>query len=108
MAGFLQDLRHTLRMLARAPGFVAVVVLTLAVGIGANTAIFSVVRGVLLRPLPFPDSDRIVRIYDHWNNTPQGAVSVPELVDYRAQLQQIQQISAYDQSTGNLTGVGTH
>src|SRR5215831_296690 len=107
MAGFLQDLRHTLRMLARAPVFVAVVVLTLAIGIGANTAIFSVVRGVLLRPLPFPGSDRIVRIYDHWNHVPAGAVSVLELVDYRAQLNQIQQISGYDYSGGNLTGGGT-
>jgi hypothetical protein len=109
MAGLLQDLRHTLRMRARPPGFVAVVVLTLAIGIGANTAIFSVVRGVLLRPLPFADSSRIVRIYDHWNHNhlPRGPVSVPELVDYRAQLQQIQQISAYVESGGNLTGGGT-
>src|SRR5262245_19958460 len=81
----LTDLRHALRVLARSPGFTLVIVVTLAVGIGANTAIFSVVRGVLLRPLPYRDPDRLVRIYDHWNQFPAAAVSVPEVVDYTAQ-----------------------
>jgi putative ABC transport system permease protein len=107
MSGFLQDLRHTMRMLLRAPGFVAVVVLTLAIGIGANTAIFSVVRSVLLRPLPFPESGRIVRIFDHWNQSPRGSVSVPEILDFRVQVDQLQQISAYIYSGGNVTGDGT-
>ena len=107
MSGFLQDLRHTMRMLLRAPGFVAVVVLTLAIGIGANTAIFSVVRSVLLRPLPYPESGRIVRLFDHWNQFPRGSVSVPEMFDYRAQVEHVQQISAYVFAGGNLTGDGT-
>ena len=106
MSGLVSDLRHTLRMLARAPGFVAVVVLTLAIGIGANTAIFSVVRGVLLRPLPYPESNRIVRVFDHWNQFPRGSVSVPELFDYRAQLEHVREISAYVYQGGNLTGDG--
>ena len=59
-----QDLRYSIRMLVSKPGFTAVVLLPLALGIGANSAIFSVVNTVLLRPLPFKDPDRIVRIYE--------------------------------------------
>jgi len=106
MSGLLRDVRHALRVLARAPGLVTVVALTLAIGIGANTAIFSVVRGVLLRPLPYPQSDRLVRVFDHWNLFPRGSVSVPELFDYRAQLTQLEQVSAYINASGNLTGDG--
>ena len=67
MSGVLQDLRFAVRQVRKAPGFAAVAVITLALGIGANTAIFSVVNGVLLRSLPFPDSDRLVRV---WHTPP--------------------------------------
>jgi putative ABC transport system permease protein len=85
MRSLLQDIRYALRMLARNPSFTFVVVLTLALGIAANTAIFSVVNGVLLRPLPFPDSDRIVTLWE--NNTVDGIerddVSPANFLDWR-------------------------
>src|SRR5215472_11669472 len=104
MSGLLQDVRLALRLLARAPGFVAVIVLTLAVGIGANTAIFSVVRGVLLRPLPYAQPDRLVRIYDHWKQSGNASVSPIEVFDYRAQVERVREISAWVHASGNLTG----
>src|SRR5688572_21026169 len=60
----LTDLKFALRVLAKSPAFTAIAVLTLALGIGANTAIFSVVQGTLLRPLPFPNAERLVRLYE--------------------------------------------
>src|SRR3954447_18903955 len=60
----ISDLRYAVRMMVKFPGFTAVAVITLALGIGANSAIFSVVEGTLLRPLPFPHSDRLVRLYE--------------------------------------------
>ena len=60
----LNDFRYAIRLLIKSPGFCLIAILTLALGIGANTAIFSVVEGTLLRPLPFPNADRLVRVYE--------------------------------------------
>src|SRR5436853_7377885 len=83
MDGLLQDLRYALRTLRKSPAFVTITVLTLALGIGANLAIFTVVNAVVLRPLPFPEPDRIVRVYDDLGRA--GAkdvgMSVPERED---------------------------
>ncbi len=97
----LQDLRLTLRGLARTPGFTAVVLLTLALGIGANAAIFSVVNGVLLQPLPFPDPDRIV---DFRHQEPTWNVSEPEFRDYRRDMRPLERLAAYTGFDANLAG----
>ena len=80
-----QDLSYAARSLRRSPGYCAVVLLTLALGIGATTAIFSVVRGVLLRPLPYPAPEQLVRLWpsNPAAGSPRGALSVPELVDWQ-------------------------
>ena len=80
----LNDARYALRLLVRAPGFTAVAVLTLALGIGANTAIFSVVRSVLFAPLPFARPDRLVVVWHGYPpNLPRAAVSAPGYSDLR-------------------------
>jgi predicted permease len=79
----MQDLKYTIRQLLKAPGFTAVAVLTLALGIGANTAIFSVVHGVLLRPLPYPEQDRLVSIGEWSEQVPGMSVSYLNFLDWR-------------------------
>jgi predicted permease len=78
-----QDLRYALRVLFGNPGFTAVAVLTLAIGIGGNTAIFSIVNGVLLNPLPFPHPDELVGLHESKPNFPEGAISYPNFLDWR-------------------------
>lgn len=98
-----QDTRYALRVLGRGRGFVAVAVLTLALGVGANTAIFSVVRGVLLRALPYPEPQRLVAVQSVINGSP-TAVSPPDFLDWRAQAKSFSELAAYFLSTTNLTG----
>ena len=106
MGTLLQDVRYGLRMLVKKPTFTIVAVLTLALGVGANTAIFSIVNAVLLRSLPFPDPDRLVRIY--FNNPGVGLrgvrFSVPEFDDLRTQTDVFEDVSVIVLGPTNLTG----
>jgi putative ABC transport system permease protein len=109
MNGLLQDLRYGVRMLWKQPGFTLVAVLTLALGIGANTAIFSVVNAVLLQPLPYGDPDRLVWMWgDIRNGGNRASVSPPDFLDYRAQNSVFEQFGASFtvDSSANLTGSG--
>ena len=106
MNTLLRDIHYSIRALARSPGFTAVVILTLALGIGANTAIFSVVDAVLLRPLPFSEPGRLVRLI---NDAPglglrDAGMSVPELQDVTARTDIFDQVSATWPVDANLTG----
>jgi predicted permease len=103
-----QDLRYAVRGIRRAPGFAAAVIVTLALGIGANTAIFSVVRAVLLRPLPYPAADRLVVVWNHWTNWPRTWLSQPEVADYAAQRTVFERFAAFTNGAMNVTGVSSH
>jgi putative ABC transport system permease protein len=106
METLLQDMRYGARMLLMNPGFTVVAVITLALGIGANTAIFSVVNAVLLRQLPFQDPDRLVYIwYNIRQGRPEGA-SLPDFADWRGQSRSFESMTAFTGKTFNLTGVG--
>ena len=100
----MQDLRYALRSLLKAPVFTLVAVLTLAVGIGGNTAIFSVVNGVLLEALPYPDSGRLVTIWEANDRTRTMAVSSPNFDDWRGQARSFSAIGAW--SGGRATVLG--
>src|SRR5258708_8239369 len=104
----INDLRIALRGLARMPGFALAFILTLGLGIGANTAIFSVINGVLLRPLPYPEADRIMHL-----RQPQTAAGIedtsfsfPEVADYRSQSRTIDQFVEFGDWTFNVLSRG--
>jgi putative ABC transport system permease protein len=106
MTTLFQDLRFGVRTLAKRPGFALVAVLTLALGIGANTAIFSVVNAVLLRPMPFRDAERLVVVYETTQSVPRDYVSVPNLEDYRAGSRSFEGFATLVPQSVNLTGAG--
>ena len=106
MPTFVQDLRYAVRTLAKQPAFTLVALLTLALGIGANTAIFGIVNAVLLRPLPYQDPDRVVMLWSHWTNWTKTWVSQPELVDYQHDARSLEHVAAFDSTSFNLTGGG--
>ena len=102
-----QDLRYAARTLRKSPGFTIVAALTLALGIGANTAIFSVVDAVILRPLPYPEPARLVEL---WGNVKRAKVerrgaSYPDYVDWRTESRSFESMAAFDSGTMILTGV---
>src|SRR5271156_1034855 len=106
MTSFLQDLRYAVRMLLKNPGFSIVTVLTLALGIGANVATFSVVYAVLLRPLPFPHPEELVRVFDDLRgpNEQDVGMSAPELWDLQDRSGAFQEISAVAPSNSAIGG----
>src|SRR6184192_1274328 len=104
MSGLLQDLRYALRQLRKSPGFTAVGVLTLALGIGATTAIFSVVYGVLLRPLPYADPDRIVAVFEVTSKGRPTALADPNFDDFRDQNGSFQAIAKYGGAIATVSG----
>src|SRR6201995_1393415 len=111
MAAILQNLKFALRLLRKSPGFAFVAIVIMALGIGANTAIFSVVHAVLLEPLPFHDADRLVQI---WHVPPQTsfpgmtrfAVSAANFLDWQKQNDVFEQMALYGGRGFDITGVG--
>src|SRR5271165_6021506 len=108
MAMLIDQFRQVLRRLSRAPMFTAITLLTLAIGVGANTVIFSVVEGVLLKPLPYPNAERLIGV---WHKAP--GINIPDLnmapsiyfID-REQNTTFQDIGVYDGDSLNVTGAG--
>ena len=106
MNTLLQDLKFGLRMLAKNPGFTAVAIITLALGIGANTAIFSVVNGVLLRPLPYPEPERLMMIWERTKEFGRNSVAYPNYLDWRREQRSFTDIAAFRTDDFNFTGSG--
>src|ERR1700684_363130 len=111
MSSLGQDIRYGWRALRKSPGFTAVAVLVLALGIGANTAIFSVVNAVLLRPVPFDQPDRLVQLYHvppqaSFPGIPLFAVSPANFLDWRSQAHSFDAMSAYGFGRYTMTGSG--
>ena len=102
----LRDVRYVLRGLIRRPGFAVLAIVTLALGIGANTAIFSVVNGVLLRPLPYQSPGRLAIIYGHWELKNQAEQSESEYWDLREQAHSFERMAAFADGSANFTGSG--
>lgn len=106
LTSLLQDIRYGCRVLAKAPTFSLIAIFTLALGIGANTAIFSVVNGVLLNPLPFHDSQQLVSMFEKIPNFDNGSISYPNFVDWRRMNRALEGIAAYRSTGFTLSGNG--
>jgi hypothetical protein len=106
LAGLGQDLRYGFRTLRKNPGFTAVAMLALALGIGANTAIFSVVNGVLLQPLAYPDPDRLLMIYETTAEFNRSSLAYPDFLDWRRQSRSFTDMGTFRSDDFNFTGAG--
>src|SRR6267378_6536487 len=106
METFWQDIRYGIRMLFKAPSVSVVATIALALGIGANTAIFSVVNAVMLRPLPFPNSDALMSVFekDQTRGVVRGSYSYPNFFDLREQNHVFEHLAAYHDSDFIMTG----
>ncbi len=106
MTTLWQDIRYGARMLLKNPGISIIVVIALALGIGANSAIFSVVNAVLLRPMPYEESDRLIFLNEKSPVLDEMSISYPNFSDWRAQTQTFEKIGVYNRASYNLTGAG--
>jgi hypothetical protein len=104
MQTLLSDIRYAFRMIAKQPGFAALAVLAFALGIGANVAIFSVVNAVLLRPLPYPHSERLINLRESTPTFPSGSVSYPNFLDWRASQHTFTDLALFRRESYNLSG----
>src|SRR3979411_1566832 len=100
----MQDLRYALRMLKKHPGFTVISVLTLALGIGANTAIFSVINAVLLQPLPYPDANRIMSLNEFSGGT-NTSIAFPDYIDWRRDNTVFEHLAISRRESRNLSGI---
>ena len=101
-----QDVRYSMRTLKKSPGFTTIAVLTLALGIGANTALFSVVNGVLLNPLPYPNPERLVAVAEKFPPFPEASIAYPNFLDWVGMNHTFEALAAYRHTDFNLTGSG--
>ncbi len=106
MAALLQDIRFSIRMLLKNPGFAAIAILTLALGIGANTALFSVVNGVLLNPLEYPHSEQLVTVYGKTPGFARAPISYLNFLDWQRATRTFSSMALYRNEPYNLTGTG--
>ena len=106
MEALWSDVRYGVRTLLRSPGFTLVAILTLALGIGANSALFSLVNGILLSPLRFPQADRLVAMYQHKPQFEYGSISYPNFLDWQRDNRAFQSLAAFRPTDFSLTGLG--
>jgi predicted permease len=106
MGTLAQDIRYAMRVLRKSPGFMLVAILTLSLGIGANTAIFSIVNGVLFNPLPYPHPDQLVAVAEKFPPFPEASISYPNFLDWMRINRTFEALAAYRHTDFNLTGMG--
>ena len=102
----MQDIRYAVRMLLKSPGFATIAILTLAIGIGANTSLFSVVSGVLLNPLPYPHPDQLVALAEKFPPFPEASIAYPNFLDWVRMNDTFHGLAAYRETDFNMTGMG--